>query len=120
MDYNEFLNRKSQLSGLYGFESLFMPDYLFDFQRHLVEWSLKKGKAAIFADCGLGKTIMQLVWSENIVKKTNKKILILTPLAVAEQTIREANRFNIECKRSKNGKNLNICQFISKHFRVRR
>ena len=64
MSYKEFLKNKSQLSGNYGFDPVFMPDFLFDFQKYLVDWSLKKGKSAIFADCGLGKTPMQLVWAE--------------------------------------------------------
>ena len=53
MDYSEFLHRKSQIGGMSGFEPVFMPDYLFDFQRALVEWAIRKGRAAIFADCGL-------------------------------------------------------------------
>src|SRR5512139_2913407 len=96
MSYADFIDRKTQLGSFDGFEPLFMPDYLFDFQKALVEWSLRKGKAAIFADCGLGKTPMQLVWAENVVRKTNKKVLILTPLAVSHQTLIEANKFSID------------------------
>jgi hypothetical protein len=81
-----------------------MPEFLFDFQVHLVEWALRRGRAAIFADCGLGKTPMQLVWAENVVRKTNKPVLILTPLAVSQQTIREGEKFGIECQRSQDGK----------------
>ena len=77
-----------------------MPDFLFDFQAALVEWALRKGRAAIFADCGLGKTPMQLVWADNVVRKTNGAVLILTPLAVASQTLREAERFGIGCARA--------------------
>jgi phosphate starvation-inducible protein PhoH and related proteins len=55
MDYSEFLRKKSQLGTFDGFDPIFMPDFLFDFQKSLVDWSLRKGKAAIFADCGLGK-----------------------------------------------------------------
>ena len=103
MDYNEFIEKKSQLSGMFGFEPVFMPEFLFDFQQYLVRWALQKGKAAIFADTGLGKTPMQLVWAENIVRKTNKNILILTPLAVSHQTIKEGVKFGIEVKRSRDG-----------------
>ncbi|HNP91957.1 hypothetical protein [Macellibacteroides fermentans] len=103
MDYNEFLLQKSQLNGNYGFDPIYMPDYLFDFQKHLVEWSLRKGRGAMFADTGLGKTIMQLVWAENVVRKTGKKVLILTPLAVSHQTIKEGERFGIDIKRSRDG-----------------
>ena len=101
--YTNFLKSKSQFSNDSGFKSLYIPDFLFDFQKYLVDWSVKKGRNAIFADCGMGKTIMQLVWAENIIRKTNKNILIMTPLAVSHQTLREAEKFGIECKRSDNG-----------------
>ena len=77
--YNEFLKTKAHLTKSHGFDSVFMPDYLYDFQKYLIEWSVKKGRSAIFADCGLGKTPMQLVWAENIVRRENKPVLILTP-----------------------------------------
>lgn len=104
MEYSEFLTRKQQLGGLSGFEPTFMPDCLFDFQKALLDWSLRKGKAAIFADCGLGKTLMELVWAQNIVQKVNKPVLIVTPLAVSHQTVKEGGKFGIECKRSTDGK----------------
>ena len=104
MEYEEFLKQKSQLDGNYGFDPLFMPDYLFDFQKALVEWALKKGKAALFEDCGLGKTIQELVIAQNIVEKTNKNVLILAPLAVSYQFVSEGEKFDIEVKRSTNGK----------------
>jgi hypothetical protein len=81
-----------------------MPSFLYDFQALLVEWSLVKGRSAIFADCGLGKTPMQLVWAENVVRKTNKPVLILTPLAVASQHVSEGAKFGIEVVKSKDGK----------------
>jgi hypothetical protein len=65
---------------------------------------LRKGKAAILADCGLGKTPMQLVWAQNVVQKTNKPVLILTPLAVGPQTVLEGVKFGIETTRSRDGK----------------
>ena len=71
MSYTEFLQQKTQLGGNHGFDPIWMPDFLFDFQKYLVEWSLQKGRGAMFADCGLGKTPMQLVWAENVVRKTN-------------------------------------------------
>ena len=102
-DYAAFLERKRHHGADGGFEPVWMPDFLFDFQRALVEWALLKGRAAIFADCGLGKTPMQLVWAENVVRKTGKPVLILTPLAVAAQTVREAEKFGIEAARSRDG-----------------
>jgi hypothetical protein len=74
-----------------------------DFQKYGVEWSIKKGRSAMFFDCGLGKTPMQLVWAENILRKTGKPVLILTPLAVSFQTELEGVKFGIECARSNNG-----------------
>lgn len=102
-DYYKFLESKRQLSGEFGFDPVFMPDQVFDFQRHLIEWACRKGRAAIFADCGLGKSLMQLVWAQNVVQKTNGNVLILTPLAVSHQTVKEGEKFGIECKKSSDG-----------------
>lgn len=102
--YRQFLECKSQLGGQFGFDPLWLPDFLFDFQRHLVEWAIRKGRAAIFADCGLGKTPMQLVWAENVRRHTNKPVLIIAPLAVAQQTVREGEKFGIEVEVSRDGK----------------
>jgi len=102
-DYETFIESKSQSGINSGFDPLWMPDFLFDFQKSLIEWAIRKGRAAIFADCGLGKTPMQLVWAENMRRKTNKPTLIITPLAVAAQHIREGEKFGIECHRSNDG-----------------
>jgi hypothetical protein len=102
-DYAAFLAAKTHYGADDGFAPLWMPEFLFDFQRDLVEWALLKGRAAIFADCGLGKTPMQLVWAQNIVEKTNGRVLIVTPLAVSAQTLREADKFSIEAARSIDG-----------------
>lgn len=102
--YSEFLERKAQIGGMSGFEPLWMPDTLFPFQRSLTEWSIRKGKSAVLADCGLGKTPMQLVWAQNVVEKTCKPVLILTPLAVGPQHVREAAKFGVEAKQSRDGK----------------
>lgn len=102
--YAEFLNRKSQLDTFSGFAPIAIPSSLFDFQSALVDWAIRKGKAAIFADCGMGKTPMQLVWADNVVRHTNRGVLIVTPLAVSHQTIREGEKFGIECARSAFGK----------------
>lgn len=103
-DYNKFLDTKQHSVNKLGFKPLWIPDFLYDFQKSLCDWSIRKGRAAIFADCGLGKTPIQLVWAENIVRKTNKPVLIITPLAVSSQTVREGEKFNIECERSILGK----------------
>jgi hypothetical protein len=101
--YADFLASKRQLAGDYGFEPNWMPDFLFDFQRSLTGWNCRKGRSATLADCGLGKTPMQLVWAQNVVAHTNKRVLILTPLAVSHQTEREAAKFGVEAKRSQDG-----------------
>lgn len=102
--YDSFLDSKLHEGAESGFAPVFMPDSLFDFQRALTEWAIRKGRAAIFADCGLGKTLMQLVWAENVVRKTNSRALILTPLAVGTQTCAEGEKFGIPCHRSRDGK----------------
>jgi len=103
MKYEQFIQQKSQVGGNDGFEPLWMPDFLFDFQKSLVEWAVRKGRAAIFADCGLGKTPMQLVWAENVVRKTNGRVLILTPLAVGSQTVGEGEKFGIDAIQVRDG-----------------
>lgn len=112
--YAEFLQRKSQLGGMAGFAPIWMPDFLFDFQRSLVEWAVLKGRSAIFADCGLGKTPMMLAWSENIIRKTNKPVLVLAPLAVSLQIVQEGEKFGIEVNRSNDGtvqKNITVTNY---------
>lgn len=96
MDYAAFLESKSQAGADSGFAPVYVPDFLFDFQRELVEWSVRKGRGAIFADCGLGKTAMGLTWASNVVRKTNRPVLYLTPLAVGPQTIKEAEKFDLD------------------------
>jgi superfamily II DNA or RNA helicase len=105
--YESFLSRKDHLYGDYGFNPIWLPDSLFGFQRFLCEWSINRGRAAIFADCGMGKTIMQLVWAANVLRHTNKPVLILSPLAVAPQTVREARKFGIEAEHSRDGEHSN-------------
>lgn len=103
MNYQEFLSEKQSFGCDCGFEPIWIPDFLFGFQKHLVEWAIHRGRAAIFADCGLGKTPMQLVWAENVVRRTGKPVLIFTPLAVAPQHIREAHKFDIDAEHSRDG-----------------
>ena len=102
-NYHAFLANKRHSAEMSGFAPTFLPSWLFDFQASLVDWSVRKGRAAIFADCGLGKTPMQLVWAQNIVERTNRPVLIVTPLAVSSQTIREADKFGITAVRSQDG-----------------
>jgi hypothetical protein len=102
--YAEFLLAKAQYGADQGFEPKWMPTTLKPFQVSLTEWAIRKGRAAIFADCGLGKTPMQLTWAENVVAHTNRSVLVLTPLAVAQQTVREGAKFGIDVRRKASGR----------------
>ena len=99
--YQEFLDRKAIAAPGRGItRSEDLSSELFDFQKRIVDWALSKGRAAIFADCGLGKTFMQLEWARHV----PGDVLILTPLAVAQQTAAEARRFGISAEVSRDGK----------------
>ncbi len=97
MEYKEFLEtkKKTHIESGFKIEDLQLNENLFDFQKHIVKIALRKGRFAIFADCGLGKTLMQLSWAEAIYNHTNQPVLILAPLAVVKQTKREAEKFGI-------------------------
>lgn len=97
-DYSQFIESKKFTPIISGFDIDLheLPKVLFDFQQSIVKWALKRGRAAIFADTGLGKTAMQVSWADQIVKKTNKNVLILAPLCVAHQTVKEGEKFGIE------------------------
>jgi hypothetical protein len=103
VSYAEFLDSKAQLGGDHGFDPVDMPSWLFDFQSSLVTWALRKGRAAVFADCGLGKTAIELVWADNVVKRTGGRVLLLTPLAVTHQIAKDAEKFGIQAKVSRDG-----------------
>lgn len=103
MNYETFLDAKLHTGLDHGFDPVWMPKNLFPFQESLIEWSCRKGRAAVFADCGLGKTAMQLTWAENVARITNGKVLILTPLAVAFQTVNEGKKFGIEVTHRREG-----------------
>lgn len=95
-DYLKFIESKKHLLGSFGFERNYFPDIAFDFQRHIIEKAVKKGRMAVFADTGLGKTLIQLSIAQNIVNETNQRVLILTPLAVGFQFVQEAEKLGIE------------------------
>lgn len=98
MTYQDFLTQKQKSHIYSGFnvDESELNNAMFPFQKFIVRRALAAGKYAIFADCGLGKTLMQLEWSYQVSKRTNKKVLILAPLVVVEQTKREAIKFNIK------------------------
>jgi superfamily II DNA or RNA helicase len=103
MNYDEFIENKKVKIVYNGIEvsKSNLNSMLFDFQKDIVKWALHKGKACIFADCGLGKSPMQLEWANQVCNYTNSNVLILAPLAVSKQTQREGDKFGI---------NVNVCR----------
>jgi hypothetical protein len=95
-DYLKFLESKKHSSINFGIEPNFLPEQMFDYQKHVAQYAIKKGRCAVFLDTGLGKTIIQLTIATNYVRHTNKPVLIITPLAVAFQFIKEAEKFGID------------------------
>ncbi len=121
MDYNEFLKSKQHLLGNFGFEANFIPDCAFDFQAHVIKKAVKKGRIALFLDTGLGKTLVQLSIAQNIVNHTNKKVLILTPLAVGFQFLKDAEKLNItddicQTKKGEHNKKIVVCNYERLHY----
>lgn len=118
--YEDFIKSKRHLTGHFGFEPVFYPDMAFEFQKHIIEKAVRKGRMAIFADTGLGKTLIQLSIACNLVIKTNKPVLILTPLAVAFQFIKEAEKIGIgDIEYSKDGKfskKIVVCNYERLHY----
>lgn len=96
MDYMDFIKNKQHSSIDFGINPIVIPDYLFDFQQYVSNYAIKKGRAAIFLDTGLGKTIIELITAFNYIKVTNKRVLMITPLAVAFQFLKEAEKFGID------------------------
>jgi reverse gyrase len=96
--YLDFLKTKQKTHILSGFDvdEKQLNNKMFDFQKFIVKRALKAGKYAIFADCGLGKTLMQLEWANQVCKQTKRKVLILAPLAVVGQTMQEGLKFGID------------------------
>lgn len=95
MKYDDFIENKVKQSQSVGIEPVNLNRHLFPFQREIVEKACRRGRYAIFADCGLGKTLMQLEWAHQVVQATGQNVLILCPLAVAAQTISEGEKFGI-------------------------
>jgi len=120
MNYKEFIKNKKHLLGSFGFEPNYIPDMAFDFQREIITKACLKGRMAIFADTGLGKTLIQLSLAKNVINHTNKKVLILTPLAVAFQFILEAEKMGIDdieySKDGKHTKKIVICNYERLHY----
>ncbi len=99
MEYDQFIASKRKSEVATGHNPGDINEHLFDFQHAIVTWAVRRGRAAIFADTGLGKTLMQLAWADEIAFHTKGKVLILAPLAVSEQTIEQGQTFGIEVNR---------------------
>lgn len=97
--YDEFVARKRRAEVATGHQPGELNEHLFDFQHAIVSWAVRRGRAAIFADTGLGKTLMQLSWADEVASHTGGAVLILAPLAVSEQTIEQGQTFGIEVRR---------------------
>lgn len=120
MEYAEFIRRKKHSIGNSGFEPVWMPDCAFDFQRHIIGRGSTKGRVGVFADTGLGKTLIQLSIAENVIRITNKRVLILTPLAVAFQFLKEAEKIGVsDIEHTRDGKftkKIVICNYERLHL----
>jgi len=95
MDYDQFITEKTRRFTSHGFEPLSITAPLFDWQAHVIKWAVRNGRAALFEDCGLGKTAQQLEWASQVCRHTGGSVIILTPLSVARQTANEAAKFGI-------------------------
>lgn len=102
-DYQSFLDAKAQAAERFGFRPRALPSQLFDFQAFLTDWLVRQGRGAAFADCGLGKTMIEAAWGEQVVIEMNGAVLILAPLLVVDQIIREAAKIGIEIRQARPG-----------------
>jgi hypothetical protein len=102
MNYEEFLAGKRLSDVPTGFDPGTITPKAFDFQQDIIRWALRRGRAAILADCGLGKTLMEHAWADAVVRHTNKSVLLFAPLGVVQQHIREAHKFGFEVKYVRN------------------
>mgnify|MGYP003387537552 FL=1 len=102
-DYGAFLARKAVIDPPTGLERIpDLPARLFAFQHDITAWALRRGRAALFAGTGLGKSFMELAWADAVHRETGKDILHLAPLAVSAQMVREADKFNIAARQVRN------------------
>ena len=120
MSYEKFIESENYSFVIFGFEALWIPKCAVDFQENIIQESVKKGRIGIFADTGLGKTLMLLSIAQNIILKTNKRVILLTPLAVAFQFLDEALKIGIDdIEYSKDGKftkKIVICNYERLHY----
>jgi hypothetical protein len=118
--YNRFLESKKHSSGNHGIKPNYIPDTMFDYQAHIAEYSILKGRCADFIDTGTGKTFIELIHAVNYLRAFNNPVLIITPLAVAFQFIKEAEKFGVDdVEYSKDGrytKKIVVCNYERIHL----
>jgi len=119
-NYYEFIDTKRHIAVDCGFDLSWRPEEVFDFQLCIAERGLKRGRVGIFLDTGLGKTRIALIIAQNMIMRTNKKVLILTPLAVAYQFIKEAQKIGIDdiehSRDGKHSKKIVLCNYERLHY----
>jgi superfamily II DNA or RNA helicase len=119
-NYNAFINSKKHSTNNYGFDPVYIPKMAFDFQENIITTAIQKGRMGIFADTGLGKTLISISLANNVILKTNRKVLILTPLAVAFQFLKEAEKMGIDdieySKDGKHSKKIVVCNYERLHY----
>jgi len=121
MKYSDFIDRKLSRVPPTGLSSIpELPAGLFDFQAAIVRWALQRGRAAIFADTGLGKSRMQLAWADAVHKETGHDVLILAPLAVAAQTVQEGAEIGVMVKQCRDGAEVEPGITITNYDRLHR
>ncbi len=123
MSYQEFVERKLTRvppTGLDDVSSIMLAPGLFDFQDALVRWALRRGRAAVFADTGLGKSRMQLAWADAVHRFTGHDVLILAPLAVAAQTVQEGESIGVRVKQCRDGAEVEAGITITNYDRLHR
>jgi hypothetical protein len=119
VDYTEFLDSKLHVPRGNGITPTWMPDGIKDFQAYLVEWNLRNMRTLTLSDCGTGKSLIELTVAENIVRHTNGRVLLLTPLAVAPQMVAEGEKFGVEVHHTRDGNlkpGINVTNYERLHY----
>lgn len=118
MNYEQYISTKATADVDSGFEPTNLGSHLFDFQSSIVEWACKRGRAAIFADTGLGKTAMQAEWARQVAEHTCGKVLIAAPLCVAQQTVEEAAKFGIHIQYCRSPSDIGNAEIIITNYEM--
>lgn len=118
MDYQEFLRQKAISDPPTGMDHGELPPMMKPFQRDIVSWALRRGRAAIFAGTGLGKSFMELAWSQDVARHTGKPVLVFTPLAVGPQMVREAAKFGIDAELAQSHEDVSFGIYVTNYQKM--